>query len=178
MFYPSSLTLLTVFPYRGYGNTKEATAAFRECFGKLGKLRSLMPTSSPVLALTATASCEMKATVIKSLSLRPDLVKIYVSPNRPNIYLFKRKVSKDLKDTFAWLIYSIKEKKKDTPKTIIYCKSQKDCGRLFPHFKGELGDHAYYPSNVAQVCKQTNRNVPSQYPKETAGEGYGFPVPS
>ena len=72
MFYPSSLTLLTEFPYRGYGNTKEATAAFRECFGKLGKLRSLMPPSSPVLALTATASCERKATVIKSLSLHPE----------------------------------------------------------------------------------------------------------
>ena len=112
-----------------------------------------MSASSPVLALTATASCETKATVIKSLSLRPDLVKIYVSPNRPNIYLFKRKVSKDLKDTFAWLIDSIKEKKKDTPKTIIYCKSQKDCGRLFRHFKCELGDHAYYPSNVAQVSE-------------------------
>lgn len=28
-------------------------------------------------------------------------------------------------------------------KTIVYCKSIKDCGRLFMHFKGELGVDAY-----------------------------------
>ena len=35
----------------------------------------------------------------------------------------------------------------------MYCKSQKDCGKLFRHFKYVLGDKAYYPLNVAQVSE-------------------------
>ena len=29
-------------------------------------------------------------------------------------------------------------------KTIVYCKSIKDCGRLFMFFKSQLGEHGYY----------------------------------
>ncbi|KAK2558638.1 putative ATP-dependent RNA helicase R290 [Acropora cervicornis] len=81
--------------YVGYGGVsgKEHFAAFRECFGKLGELRSLFPPLSPVLALTALLQ--------------------EIGPN--------------------------------TPRTIIYCKQQKECGRLFCHLKLELGGNAYYP---------------------------------
>jgi len=39
----------------------------------------------------------------------------------------------------------IKEIGPNTPRTIIYCKQQKECGRLFCHLKLELGGNAYYP---------------------------------
>ena len=67
--------------FRGYGcvSGKEHFAALSECFGKLEELRSLFPPLSPVLA-TATATSATKATVIESLSLRPDMFKVYVSP--------------------------------------------------------------------------------------------------
>ena len=32
-------------------------------------------------------------------------------------------------------------------KTIIYCKSIKDCGRLFMFFKSQLGKQGYYPED-------------------------------
>lgn len=149
------ITKYFIILYRGYGSDKEQTAAFRECFGKLGELRSLFPPLSPVLALTATATSATKATVIKSLSLRSDVVKIYVSPDRPNIYLHKMKVNKDLNEAFGWLVQMIKEKGPNTPRAIIYCKSQKDCGRLFRHFKIELGDHGYSPV----FAEQNSRNM-------------------
>ncbi|KXJ12994.1 hypothetical protein AC249_AIPGENE16785 [Exaiptasia diaphana] len=45
---------------RGHGNAKERKAAFRESFGRIGDLRSLMPVGSPVLARTATATKETR----------------------------------------------------------------------------------------------------------------------
>ena len=33
-------------------------------------------------------------------------------------------------------------------KTIVYCKSIKDCGRLFRLFRTELGKDSFYPSNT------------------------------
>ena len=75
---------------RGY--TNEQASAFRQCFSKLGELRSLVPNNTPILALTATASSQTIASVTKSLSLPPNMKKIYISPNRPNIYLFNKNV--------------------------------------------------------------------------------------
>ena len=78
---------------RGFGNCKEKVIAFRECFVRLGELRSLIPCCTPVLALTATAAQRTKEEVTKALSLRPDRHEIIVSPDRPNIYLYKAKVN-------------------------------------------------------------------------------------
>ena len=44
---------------------------------------------------------------------------------------------------FRWLINDIKENNINTDKTLIYCKTQKDCGKLFRVFKLELGTSAY-----------------------------------
>ena len=105
----------------------------------------MFPPLSPVLALTATATSATKATVIESLSLRPDTFKVYVSANRANIFLHKMKVSRAVHEAFGWLIDMIKERGPNTPRTIIYCKQQKECGRLVHHFKLELGGNTYYP---------------------------------
>ena len=57
--------------------------------------------------------------------------KIYISPNRPNIYLFNKKISKDMVEGFSWITDDIKENNINTEKTLVYCKTQKDCGKLF-----------------------------------------------
>lgn len=95
----------------------------------------MFPPLSPVLALTATATSATKATVIESLSLRPDMFKVYVSPNCANIFLHKMKVSRAVHEAFGWLINMIKEKGPNTPRAII----------IYHHFKLELGGNAYYP---------------------------------
>lgn len=85
--------------------------------------------------------------------MKADTHHISVSPDRPNIYLYKAKVNKDLMSAFAWLVNTIKKEANETPRTIIYCKSQKDCGKLFKHFKFELGSFAYYPLGSKEVSK-------------------------
>ena len=135
---------------RGYANAKEHASSFRQCFSKLGELRSLVPHNTPVLALTETASSQTIASVIKSLSLRSDMKKIYVSPNRPNIYLFNLKISNDMEEGFRWLIDDIEENNINPDKTLICCKTQKDCGKSFCVFKLELGTFAYCSRTAEQ----------------------------
>ena len=88
---------------RGQNNTKKKQMAFKECFGRLGELRSLLP-GAPILALTATATNKIKKHVIESLSLKKDMVLIDVNPNRPNIYLSIKKITNDLSSSFQWLV--------------------------------------------------------------------------
>lgn len=75
-------------------------------------------------------------------------MRIYVSPVRNNIYLYKCKVSIDITKTFMWLIDLLRKEKNTMAKTIVYCKSIKDCGRLFRLFRTELGKDSFHPSNA------------------------------
>ena len=98
-------------------------------------MRSLLPQGTPVVALTATATSEVISDTMKGLAMKDDIYQIRVSPDRSNIFLYKQKVYKDFSKTFAWLIDLLKKEAIETPKTIVYCKSQKDCGLLFKQFK-------------------------------------------
>ena len=58
----------------------------------------------------------------------------------PNIYLYAAKVNKDLSRTFGWLNEKLKEEKQSCPRTLLYCKTTKECGQLFSFFRNELKD--------------------------------------
>lgn len=100
-----------------------------------------------MLALTATATLKTQESVERSLCLMRDCVKIYISPNRSNIYLYKERVTAEMDKSFQWLVQKLKNEKSAMDKTIMYSKSIKDCARLFMFFKSELGDHGYYPED-------------------------------
>jgi superfamily II DNA helicase RecQ len=80
--------------------------------------------------------------------MKADTIHISVSPDRPNIFLYKLKVDGNLTQTFQSLVELVMVQGKLTPKTLVYCKSQKECGKLFKHFKCELGEYAYYPAGA------------------------------
>lgn len=112
---------------RGKGNAKQPkgnNAAFRECFFKIGDVHSLLAQGTPLLALTATATEEIKMDTMKSLGMKPDTYHVSVSPDRPNIYLYKTKVDKNLNQTFQWFLDIQRIDANHTPRTLIYCKSQ------------------------------------------------------
>ena len=104
-----------------------------------------MRQGAPLLAVTATATQEVKEDTLKGLGMKADTVHIYVSPDRPNIYLDRLRIDNNLTITFASLVELLKIQSNLTPRTIMYCKSQKECGKLFKHLKYELGEYAYYP---------------------------------
>lgn len=59
-------------------------------FGLVGELRSLLPVSLPVLALTATASLTTRKKLLKHLELKKCL-EVVRSPDRSNIRLAVKK---------------------------------------------------------------------------------------
>ena len=46
---------------------------------------------------------------MKGLAMKDDKYQIRVSPDRPNIFLDKQKVDRDISKTFAWLIDLLKK---------------------------------------------------------------------
>ena len=113
--------------FKGKGNEKAKKATFRECFSRIGDVCSLLPQGTPVLASTATAGEEVIEDTRKGLSMKAYTHIICVSPDQPNIYLYKHKVDKDLSSTFAWIIDMLKTKVDKTSRTIVYCKSNVAC---------------------------------------------------
>ena len=69
----------TVFSFcRGMGDV------FREWYSRIGQLCSLLPSSTPVLALTATATNDIRNKIIRKLQMQSCTL-IEESPDRPNI---------------------------------------------------------------------------------------------
>ena len=50
---------------------------------------------TPILALAGTADHTTKSTICRRLSLNKNVLKIFISPHRPNIRISVRKVKKD-----------------------------------------------------------------------------------
>ena len=83
---------------------------FREWYGKVSQLRSLVPTNTPVLALTATSTLTVQMRITKNLGMSACTV-VKGPLDRPNIRFSVVKVSRDLKDAFGWLLHDIKIKR-------------------------------------------------------------------
>ena len=77
--------------------------AFRECYGRIGQLRSLLHSSTPVLALTATATTSVRDKIVRKLHMNGCDI-IQVAPNRPNIRYSVVTISNDLESTFCSLV--------------------------------------------------------------------------
>ena len=118
---------------RGLG--KKGKAAFREAFGRVAELRSCLETGMPLLGLTATANKEMRERLTKCLGLKTSNL-ITVSPNKDNIRFSVLQADKQL-HCFNWLLSLLRNKKENTPFTIIFCKTVNDIVSLLTFFFDE-----------------------------------------
>ena len=74
------------------------------------------------------------------------MLKIFISPHRPNIRISVTKVKKDDMDKqIDWLVEEVKEKGDTTPKTIIFCNTLKDIATVVNLLFFKLGKHATVP---------------------------------
>ena len=128
-------------------------APFRECYGRLHELRALAPPVN-MLAVTATATKDTRDTIIDVLQMKTPF-EIYESPEKPNItYVVEGLTpSCNLQQCFQWLADEVKAKGLETERTIIYCQTINQCGRIYSTLKALLGHH-FYAEAVGD-----NRNV-------------------
>lgn len=121
---------------------------FRLDFGNLGDLGAYFP-GRPIVAMTATATPKVQATIIEKLHLR-NVAVIQECPDRPNISL---RVCQRESNIDPYLSYSqiieplaleLTEKRLDFPVTICYVRSKFACGEVYDMIKGVMGAEMYH----------------------------------
>ena len=117
---------------------------FRRWYGQISQLRSLIPSSTPFVALTATATHHVHDVIIRSLQMDP-VQSIVLSPNRINIRYSIQKVSRDIYKTFRWLLQELKLKRTALSRIIVFCRSIYTCASLYKLFITELREDSYKP---------------------------------
>ncbi len=126
--------------------------AFRDCFAKLGSLRTCFP-DMKMLALTATADKNMEKKIVRSLAMS-SFALIRMSPNRLNIRLSLVRCTKLTTSVLDWVVQGIKTKGRNYEKTIIYCQSIENVSKVYLFLKEELGFYAY-----GESLKQDNNSL-------------------
>jgi hypothetical protein len=134
------------------GTSKKGQAAFREAFGRVAELRSFLRGGTPILALTATASKEMRKRLAKFIGISRNCFEVVVSPNKDNIRFTVVQTSDSL-DCFGWLVEMLKRDKERTPLTIIFCQVVNDIVTILSYLLLKLGSSGLYMSNATEQAE-------------------------
>ncbi len=139
--------------FRGIHKDKKKEKAFRDAFGRLGELKSLLPVETPFLALTATATKGTKQKIFDLFKL--PVTEIYEHPYRDNIKLSVQNVkdSRSVHEALHWVVNRLELERDTCDRIIIYCRSLVDCGSVFRYFLSSLRDKSY----VTEVQEPSNR---------------------
>ena len=89
------------------------------------------------------------------MGLKGNKVKIFVSPNRPNLRISVIKLCKDSAlDSLMWIVDMVEENCIETPKTLVFCNSTKDIALLISYLLFRLGKKAFVPvtTNNMEDC--------------------------
>jgi superfamily II DNA helicase RecQ len=97
---------------------------FRKKYGELGIIRSFLPKSASIVAVSATLSSRVRRDVLRVLRYHPqNYVNIDVGNDRPNVSIVVRAIQHPL-NTYVDLDFILKDLVTDPaqiPKTFIYC---------------------------------------------------------
>lgn len=106
---------------------------FRAFYGELSRLQSLLPSGTPVIALTATSTEQTKSKITQTLQMNPVNV-ICKSPNRPNIRYSIVTVSGDIHVAFKWLVSQLHKQHTSLDRVIVFCRLINRCVSLYKMF--------------------------------------------
>jgi len=115
-------------------------------------MRGLLDTSVNIMAITATATKQTRKDICKSLGLvKPAM--IIRSPEKPNImYEVTRKIA-DIEETFVSLVEEISKNRRNTSKTIIFCRTYDDTDHIYLFFKSMLGKEMTDPIGYPDISR-------------------------
>ena len=158
------LLYVLILLYRGYGSHgQHGRNAFRKWFAHIQEIRSLLPSLTPIMALTATAVKKTRDIILKILGITKPII-ITTSPNRANISYAAKFLDKNLPiiTYFQWLVNALKEHKKQAKRVIIYCQTINQCHKLYSMIVDILGDCIYAnPANKKQkLVEMLHSNAP------------------
>lgn len=100
------------------------------------------------MALTATASNSVQKHITRLLGMsRPQMV--IRSPDKPNIYYSVSEKCSTLEEIFKPLIEELRVSRINTKRTIVFCRTLKDCSDLYLFFRYTMGKEFTEPIGVA-----------------------------
>lgn len=114
---------------------------FRTEFSHLDEVRSIIPETVKVMALTATATKTTRRFIIKSLSMQTPEI-IYIPPARDNIlYAVMDKPKGDnAVQVFECIVDKLKAERSNMGRVIIFCKTYNNVISIYQFFKQNLGE--------------------------------------
>ena len=104
----------------------------------------MLPSKTPVVALTATATHYVKDCIVHALQMAP-LKSITRSVNRPNNRYSVERVSQDGHTAFKGLLSQLQKQQTSLPKVIVFCRSIHTCASLYKMFITAMRAESYEP---------------------------------
>lgn len=127
-------------------------STFRKEFSHLSEIRSIIPDTVHVMALTATATLASRKYIISNLCMEKPVV-VYVPPVKKNITYY---VGNKPKDGIAAAFQPISQallQQKRIGKILIFCRSYGDVIRIHQYFRSALGKHILDPPGSPDYVK-------------------------
>ena len=126
--------------------------SFRRAFSRLSEVRSIIPNSVKLMALTATATKSTRYSICQILGMTEPSI-VAVTPNRSNICYSVEKKEGDTEQTFTVLVDEIREKRLAMSRVVIFCRSYEDVGHIYSFMKSSLGKEAVEPIGAPDVAR-------------------------
>ena len=145
--------------FRGF-ESKDGEA-FRESYGQLAQIRSLLIHPAPMVALTATATTKVTKAVIDSLGLNSPKV-ISNIPNKDNIkYSVVKSNTKDPSSIFQHYVNEIAAKGYETEKVLVFARKNDHITSIYDAFDNPMQKQykTFKTRPYAKYTADTDRDV-------------------
>ena len=103
------------------------------------------------MALTATASKATRRVVIRTLGMTKS-VTISICPEKNTVYYVNEK-NGEVEEVFQYLVEELQSNRTETDKTIIFCRTYKDCSNLYLFFKDSLKEKITDPVGYPNISQ-------------------------
>ena len=126
-------------------------STFRESLQHIGEIRSLVPCTVPVMALTATATHSLRLDLARFIGLKNPIM-IVQPPCKSNLmYCVTKFLS--IETNFTPLLEKLRKERVMFPRTIIYCRTMEDTANLLCIFSKKTRNGLYRASRSTQFVK-------------------------
>lgn len=141
-------------------HTPQLSGSVMGCY--VGELRSILKLSTPIIAMTATATNQVRVGIMKSLGMH-NVVLIHNTPSVHNIkHVVVQTNLKDPSEIFHWLCESLLKKQMSAERVIIFCQSRRHCSELYSAFS------SYLPQSFHQYFNMFHTNTENDIQEEIA----------
>lgn len=115
-------------------------------------MRSLVPETVRLMALTATASKETRQHICKTLGMYKPAI-ISEPPNRANIKFTVINNVGTLEESFSPLVKEIRDRRTKMERVIIYCRTYDTCSMVYLYIKSSLGPESTDPIGTVDLSR-------------------------